>query len=217
MAAALHCASTEGQSLPLEDIQARLINLADKERLLPLDQEVLIDDARFAVYAWVDEKLLHAERPDALGWVPLSLQCHYYSTTEAGRLFFTRLNALLDQLGIAKEEEDLGQRLELALNLTKESRPYEVLQIFALCLLYGFSGKLYNKKELLARLRKTSLLLLKQNSTLIEQTITPQVQIKQSNFQIFEPVLYVMVPIVISIIFWFYCADILAYIPLKEF
>ena len=78
MAAALHCAgSSEGLAMTLEDIQARMLELADEERAMPpaltahggptdMPERLReLENARFAVYAWADEKLLNARRPDA--------------------------------------------------------------------------------------------------------------------------------------------------------
>ena len=171
MAQALHCAeSAEGLALSLDEIQKRLLSLAEEERSQIWEGKSILhddsakndlDDARFAVYAWVDEKMLNAQRADASAWMPLSLQCHYFSTTEAGQQFFARLTVLLDRLCLAREDAentlDLAMRLELAQNLAKEQDGMELLRVFALCLLYGFRGRLFGQEELLQRVRKACL------------------------------------------------------------
>ncbi len=119
MSEALHCSgSAEGLALPLEEIQRRLVETAEQERsAVPLSANDTLPDfsdvrrrelemCRLAVYAWADEVMLHSPRPDAMSWMPLSLQCRYFHTTEGGQLFFTRLTGLLDDMGIAADEED---------------------------------------------------------------------------------------------------------------
>ena len=107
MAEALHCGSTPaGLELPLAEVHERLKLLADEERAQPLPEpdvpavaagpelplseglpapgdaaqrlQLACDNARFAVYAWVDEQILQSSRLDAMDWLGLSLQYHYF-------------------------------------------------------------------------------------------------------------------------------------------
>ena len=121
MAEALHCGSTPaGLELPLAEVHERLKLLADEERALPLPEpdvsaaiaglplteetsspgdaaqrlRLACENARFAVYAWVDEQILQSSRLDATDWLGYSLQYHYFDTTDAGRDFFARLRTL---------------------------------------------------------------------------------------------------------------------------
>ena len=116
MAEALHCGSTPaGLELPLAEVHERLKLLADEERAQPLPEpdvpavaagpelplseglpapgdaaqrlQLACDNARFAVYAWVDEQILQSSRLDAMDWLGLSLQYHYFDATDAGRDF----------------------------------------------------------------------------------------------------------------------------------
>ena len=71
---------------PLEDIAAALAQLADAERALPpaplpdgqlrrtADADVP-EAQRLAIYAWIDEQMLHSPRPDAAAWAGMSLHC----------------------------------------------------------------------------------------------------------------------------------------------
>lgn len=234
MAAALHYAgSAQGLAMPLEDIQARLLEQAEGERAIPAlsadgglpdmpeERRRELEDARFAVYAWADEKLLNAPRPDAGAWMPLSLQCRYFSTTEAGQLFFSRLNAVLDTLGITGEDDgeprDLAQRLEMARSLPADGAGVDVLRIFALCLLYGFRGRLYGQKDLLARVRKAAEVLLRRPETRPAPKAVPVRHDRQTPLHRLEPALYVLVPVAGCVLFWLFCANILAHIPVKGF
>ncbi|MBQ9406912.1 MAG: DotU family type IV/VI secretion system protein [Desulfovibrio sp.] len=233
MAAALHYAgSPQGLAMPLEDVQAQLLEQADEERAMPMpsagsglpdmpeERRRELEDARFAVYAWADEKLLNAQRPDAAAWMPLSLQCHYFSTTEAGQTFFSKLDALLTALGITSEEAeppDLAQRLEQARSLPSEGSGLAVLRIYALCLLYGFRGRLYSQDDLLARVRKACRALLRRQDPAQAPKATPVRQDKQTLLYHLEPLAYVLVPVAVCALFWLFCANILAHIPVKGF
>ena len=114
----------EGLALPLHEVHERLSALADEERSRPLPSSaedlapprdaplpllpdagdapddaarkvrLACDNARFAVYAWVDEQLLQSPRLDAADWLSYSLQYRYCGTTSAGREFFSRLTAI---------------------------------------------------------------------------------------------------------------------------
>ena len=229
MAEALHCADTpEGQALPLEEIQARLLHLAKEETLqaLPSNQEpealrTALDDCRFAVSAWVDEQLLTSSRPDAAGWLPLSLQCRFFATTDAGQLFFERLDSILEALGLPAEEDgeaqSLESRLERATALPPDAPGLGTLQVYALCLLYGFSGRLYDQPEVLARLRPLCLNLLhryqRQTRNLGRLTRNRRGNIL---FRSLEPlILWILTPLLVCVLFSLFCAAILASTPVR--
>ena len=55
----------------------------------------LIKNAQFAVYAWIDEKILTSDLADALQWSNCSLQNTYFNTAEAGYLFYKNLDDIL--------------------------------------------------------------------------------------------------------------------------
>ncbi|MCR4666835.1 MAG: DotU family type IV/VI secretion system protein [Desulfovibrio sp.] len=228
MAFSLHYAeSAEGLSMTLEDIAAELARLFEEERGSSFfldaserteNDEALLDDARFAVAAFADEKMLNAPRPDATGWMPLSLQCRYFSTTEAGIRFFDRLDALLSGFGIEGASErsysDLPERLERARG--HEGRPgFWCLKVFARCLLYGFRGRLFGEEDLLARIRMASSSLLQQHEEPRYSAHLSTPRKKSFRFSL-EPFFYVFLPLCVVILFWFYCADILAHIPVDS-
>lgn len=236
MAEAMHLADTgEGLSLPLSAIERTLVALAEEERGRHVsehensgkNEQNLIEDARFAVYAWVDEKILNAGREDAQDWLGRSLQCRFAQTTQGGQLFFTRLARLLDGLGIEQERNghplDLAERLESAQsqNLTSFSEgrisfSHEVLGVFCLCLVYGFKGSLYGEKDLLSRIRTVSEKILRQRPSeqyvLEEKKRAPLKRVPD----IFRTLLLI-VPVAVTVIFWLYCGNLLSRIPIPNF
>ena len=234
MAAALHYAgSSEGLAMPLEEIQKRLFERADEERAMPLltadgglpdlSEERLseLEDARFAVYAWADEKLLNAPRPDSGEWMPLSLQCHFFSTTEAGQQFFSRLDTILNSFDTVDDKDedapDLAERLEKACTKQTDLSKVDLLHVYALCLLYGFRGRLYGQEELLTRVRKACHMLCKRPKPMPVLQEAPARHSTKPLLSILESAGYVLIPIGVCALFWLYCANILAHIPVKGF
>ena len=74
------------------------------------------DAARFAVCAWVDERVMAAGWDQSARWRAEPLQRLYYGTTEAGEKFFDRLR----QMGAAQNA---------------------VREVYFLCLALGFEGR----------------------------------------------------------------------------
>ncbi len=74
------------------------------------------DLARFAVCAWIDETILSSPWNERNRWQGEQLQLVYYKTTDAGEIFFDRLNAIGPH-----------QR--------------EVREVYYLCLALGFQGQ----------------------------------------------------------------------------
>ncbi len=72
--------------------------------------------ARFAVFAWIDEAILSSGWSEKNKWQAEQLQRVYYQTTDAGELFFDRLNTV-----------GLQQR--------------DVREVYYLCLAMGFTGR----------------------------------------------------------------------------
>jgi len=79
------------------------------------------DQARFAVCAWIDEAIMNSAWNDRSAWQREPLQLKFYQTTNAGELFFDRLNSL------AAHQND-------------------VREVYYLCLAMGFTGR-YCKEE----------------------------------------------------------------------
>lgn len=92
------------------------------------------DLARFAICAWVDESILNCPWNDRGRWQAEQLQRLYYKTTDAGEIFFERLN-----------------------NLGPHQR--DVREVYYLCLAMGFIGRYCNEGDgyLLDQLRTSNL------------------------------------------------------------
>lgn len=209
---------------PLEDIAAALAQLADAERALPpaplpdgqlrrtADADVP-EAQRLAIYAWIDEQMLHSPRPDAAAWAGMSLQMRYCHTTAAGMLFYDRLDAELDACGIPRMENGEPLPTVQRLRLAAANPPSgSALPAFALCLLYGFQGKYYDSPDMLQSFRMASYQLL----TALERceatdATPPQPQERPSRIVLryLEPVLLILVPLVLTVGFGLFCAALL--------
>ncbi|MDO5483674.1 MAG: DotU family type IV/VI secretion system protein [Desulfovibrionaceae bacterium] len=236
MSETLHFSGTPGGlAVPLGEVHARLLFLADQERLSgfaadeesPLDivekQREEQDMCRFAVYAWVDEKMLNAARPDAPLWLPLSLQCRYFDTSDGGRRFFQLLDEILEKLCLPSArmaESDrpaLDQRLQEACGLPPHTAGMNALKVFALCLLYGFRGACYDQPELLARVRKACHNLLSVPQSVETGQDASARRQGRAQWRMAEAVAWVLVPLVGCVLFGLYCADILSGAPIRGF
>lgn len=78
-----------------------------------------IDQAKFAVVAFLDEAALYSENPVLANWK--SVQAELYHSQDAGEIFFARL----------KDIQRRGNTSETA----------DLLEIYVQCLLLGFEGK----------------------------------------------------------------------------
>ena len=116
---------------------------ADMERLLDqaaakarLEKPAQVDDALFAVCAFVDEAILDSTWPGREAWMRRKLQETRFHTANAGLEFYERLAML--RAGTAPGEAtdtaplDGGQR--------------ELLEVYVACLTLGFRGK-YNDPQ----------------------------------------------------------------------
>ncbi len=230
MSEALQMAGPDAASIPLRDIQTRLITLAEKERALPRVQEAgphlnISDDdcatarMRLAAYAWADEQLFHAARPDAGAWAALSLQHYYFHTASAGQLFFEQLHDELDACNVPRQRDNamlpLSMRMELAEHAFRGRPCPEALAVFARCLLYGFRGSLYNKPEELENLRLCSLHLLEEAQQPLPEAQPPAAA--RSMAWLVTPLLCLLVPLLGTVLFGLFCAGIVADIPIPSF
>lgn len=77
-----------------------------------------LDEARYAIVAFIDEQLFKAPWAGRQEWMLEPLQLVHFNENTAGEGFFTRLDAL-----------------------EKEQRRLHVLEIYFLCLTLGFQGK----------------------------------------------------------------------------
>lgn len=259
MAEALHCGSApEGLALPLHDVHERLSALADEERALPLPSpaedpavpdgappplpetaggmdnaarqvRLACEQARFAVYAWVDEQLLQSPRLDAAKWLSYSLQYRYCGTTSAGQEFFTRLTALARQavppsagpllpasVGEDAAAEDAPGALEAFVLHGGDGPSTAALSVYALCLLYGFRGMLRDSPETLHRYRKAAHALLLRAAPPPDPGL-PWEWPTASLATALEKAAYILLPPVAVILFGALCAAALSGIPLPQF
>ncbi len=93
--------------------------------------------ARFAIFAWIDEAILGSAWQEKHRWQAEQLQRIYYQTTDAGELFFERLNT------IGPHQRD-------------------VREVYYLCLAMGFSGRFCREGDdfLLEQLKTSNLKML---------------------------------------------------------
>jgi len=125
---------------PFEKIQADTLRLLSASQALMNQGNFTPDDydlARFAVVAWVDETIMNSTWSHRDRWKRELLQRKYYQTTDAGEIFFERLN----QLGPHQRD---------------------VREIYYLCLAMGFSGQYCHGGDefLLDQLRASNLKML---------------------------------------------------------
>ncbi|MHB8137732.1 MAG: DotU family type IV/VI secretion system protein [Smithellaceae bacterium] len=93
------------------------------------------EQARFAVCAWIDETLLNSSWSGKEAWMRQQLQRIYYQTTDAGEIFFDRLNRL-------------------------GPHQLEVREVYYLCLALGFTGRYFNDDYNLEQIKTINLKLL---------------------------------------------------------
>ena len=102
--------ATSIKSLVSESLD-KLVNNSTQSSRDPRD----MDNARFAVTAWLDEVVMNMEGVDAIEWSSELLQKRLYGTTQAGELFFSKLKSNWDVV--------------------------EVLEVYYACLCFGYKGK----------------------------------------------------------------------------
>lgn len=95
------------------------------------------DLARFAVFAWIDETIMGSDWTCKGQWQAEQLQRKYFQTSDAGELFFQKLNTL----GVHQNQ---------------------VREVYYLCLAIGFTGQYHNQGDemLLDQLKLSNLKLL---------------------------------------------------------
>ena len=118
------------------DIQ-RLMGETEESRRQGAFSQEDYDLARFAICAWVDEMILGSSWNESNRWQGEQLQRLYYQTSDAGEIFFDRLNTL------GPHQRD-------------------VREIYYLCLAMGFEGRFCNEGDeyLLEQLKTSNLKLL---------------------------------------------------------
>jgi len=104
---------------PFDQVKADIQRLISESQHTANDGNFPQEDydlARFAIFAWVDEAILSSSWKEKSRWQGEQLQRFYYQTTDAGEIFFDRLNA------IGPHQRD-------------------VREVYYLCLAMGFSGR----------------------------------------------------------------------------
>jgi type VI secretion system protein ImpK len=86
-----------------------------------------IRDANFAVVAFLDETVQHSNDPMRAEWERRSLAQELFGNTDAGEVFFEKL----DQLRSRRDSEQLA----------------DILEVYLLCLLLGFEGRYAGPKR----------------------------------------------------------------------
>lgn len=124
----------------LEQVKADIQRLISESQTHVSRGEVNPDDydaARFALVAWIDETIMNSAWVHRDQWKHDLLQRTYYNTTDAGEIFFDRLNSI-----------GLPQR--------------EVREVYYLCLAMGFQGRYCHAGDdfLLEQLKSSNLKLL---------------------------------------------------------
>jgi len=120
---------------PYDQVRARIMQLLSESQRK--GQEFAPDEydqARFAICAWVDEAIMNSAWEARLAWTKEPLQLKFYQTTNAGELFFERLNTL-------------------------GPHQSEVREVYYLCLAMGFMGRYGNAEDafLLEQLKTSNL------------------------------------------------------------
>lgn len=137
---------------------------ADMERLLDEAEAASgqtrpeeVQDALFAVCAFVDEAVLASGWPGRAEWLRQPLQRQRFGTANAGEEFYARLASLCERAGtsLPLPEELSGEPA----GDSGGSRLREVLEVYAACLTMGFTGRYYDEKgrETLAAITRDSL------------------------------------------------------------
>lgn len=127
--------TAEKRQAPYDQVRARIMQLLSESQRKGADfAPEDYDQARFAICAWIDEAVMNSPWPERLAWTREPLQLKFYQTTNAGELFFDRLNTL-------------------------GPHQNEVREVYYLCLAMGFMGRYGNAEDafLLDQLKTSNL------------------------------------------------------------
>jgi type VI secretion system protein ImpK len=132
--------TTGGENPPYEQVRGNLMRMIGESEARFQQARFSQDDynlARFAVFAWIDEAVMASQWQGRTQWQREQLQRRYYQVTDAGEIFFERLN------GLGAHQRD-------------------VREVYYLCLSLGFTGQYCNDGDdfLLEQLRTSNLKLL---------------------------------------------------------
>ena len=126
------------------DLEAEQLNVSYQD----------IQNAKFAVIAFLDEVLIHADWPGNQSWRDNPLQLEYYQRMDAGDEFFDRLTFLLNGGPTGQDQ---------------------VLEVYYLCLALGFKGGKDSSTHRadLMKLKDASFNLLNDSLHLIDTQLSP--------------------------------------------
>lgn len=122
-----------------------------------------VDQACFAVFAWVDETVLCSSWEGTREWLKNPLQREFYGTANAGEEFFERLEDLLHGKDKPVDETlfvDFAKESEQKAHTDKaRNGKTEILEVYTLCLSLGYTGKYFCESDSsrLDKLRNTCL------------------------------------------------------------
>lgn len=138
-----------------EDIKLLIDRMEKKAASSVLCREQF-ENARFAVFAWIDETILCSPWQGAQQWVGQTLQREYYGTANAGEEFYQRLGKLLANAPKRVDEKKAGELkpanlLEIDDSYTADWKA--ILEVYGLCLSLGYTGAYFNDKDA-AKLKK---------------------------------------------------------------
>lgn len=147
-----------GDPMKLREEIMNLVKQSDREaELLDLPWDS-IQDARFAVIAFIDEVLIDAEWLGRQEWDENPLQLQYFNITDAGSEFFDRLDRLKKNAALHHEE----------------------LEVYYLCMSLGFKGALgVGKQHELTVLKDTIFSTLNHVLSITDQQLSPAAIIGQ--------------------------------------
>ncbi len=131
----------------VEELLAQAEKVAAREEISAVD----FDQARFAVCAFIDETILASAWEGRKRWLQAPLQKTYYDTVNAGEEFFARLQCLNRAAPLMENEERNPRASYSSASLDREGARVDdrtaVLEVYALCLQLGFTGRYFNDRE----------------------------------------------------------------------
>jgi type VI secretion system protein ImpK len=127
--------SAHKRPLPYDQVRARVLELLTQSARSAFEFTLEdYDQVRFAICAWIDEAIMNSAWNERTTWQKEPLQLKFYQTTNAGEIFFEKLNAL-------------------------GAHQNDVREVYYLCLAMGFMGRFIKDEDrfLLDQLKTSNL------------------------------------------------------------
>ncbi|MGL1932057.1 MAG: DotU family type IV/VI secretion system protein [Desulfotalea sp.] len=108
------------------------------------------NNARFAVFAWVDEAILCSNWHGVNEWLRNTLQREYYGTSNAGEEFYKKLKELIPDESSLAEKEHGRSGSKSVLSSEDDSLIFsrkEVIEVYALCMSLGYNGAYFSEHD----------------------------------------------------------------------